>query len=721
MKGPAPASPAAIGTAASMALLAFVSPGRSHAEVTNVPCVADTFIVARNPDGNAGAQMDLAAGRDGEKFGGDGRRRALFLFNLAGIPTDAIVTSAVFRLDVIRQASADVDSTFSLHRLVTAWGEGGGTGSSGSPAAPGEATWNSRLHGVSPWGAAGGDFSAIASAAAFVSSSGAYAWTGTGLVADVQTWVRTPAHNHGCLLKDSESTPYTARRLGSREGGTPAVLEVGYVVVPPPPVAILATAVSNDVRLKWSSDPRQRYDVEYRRSLTDTSGWHVAESDIPASTDRTNLWQDAPYLASPAYSVNSSLVFRLKVLDAAPPALPIDFDVIASNLTSPTVLTHAGDGSGRLFVAEQTGRILIVTSNRTVLPAPFLDLTAKMTNLSVFGAGGHTKRGLNPFYDERGLLGLAFHPAYAQNGRFFVYYSSPKTAPGVDHEGILEAYTVSTTNVNTADAASGQVILRVDEPEFNHNGGCLAFGPDDGFLYVSLGDGGGAGDAHGAFGNGQNTNNLLGSILRIDVDGAPPYSIPPDNPFVGVPGADEIYAYGFRNPWKLSFDRGGSHDLLVADVGQALWEEVDRVIKGGNYGWRILEGRHAYDPAAAMAAGVAIPSLLAPVHEYRHGPLGISIIGGFVYRGTRYPELDGCYVFGDFSTAFGAPDGALYYLSQTRPGIWQRFSFETPGGTRLGRYVKGIGEDEAGELYLLSSTNLGPSGVSADIRLLRRP
>jgi hypothetical protein len=196
-----------------------------------------------------------------------------------------------------------------------------------------------------------------------------------------------------------------------------------------------------------------------------------------------------------------------------------------------------------------------------------------------------------------------------------------------------------------------------------------------------------------------------------------------DNPFVSTPGAlPEIYAYGLRNPWRFSFDRGGTHQGFVADVGQNFWEELNVLRKGANYGWRILEGNHAYDPGLATTLGVNIPSLDFPIFEYRHGPLGIAIIGGFVYRGAGYPDLVGKYVFGDFSTSFGVADGQLYYLAETRPGIWERFSFQLyPSGGRLGRYLKGFGEDEAGEIYLLSTTRLGPAGNTGDIRRVVRP
>jgi len=200
------------------------------------------------------------------------------------------------------------------------------------------------------------------------------------------------------------------------------------------------------------------------------------------------------------------------------------------------------------------------------------------------------------------------------------------------------------------------------------------------------------------------------------------YTIPPDNPFVGTGGLAEVYASGFRHPWRISFDRGMSNRLVAADVGQDLWEEIDFVQKGSNYGWRIMEGNHAYDFSVARTQGLDVAKLAYPIHEYGHGPLGIAAIGGGVYRGTNYPALAGAYIFGDFSTDFGVPDGHLYYLAETRSNIWERFAFVlAPGNAPLGRYVKSFGEDQAGELYLLSTGNLGPSGTSGDIRKLRKP
>src|ERR671919_810397 len=260
--------------------------------------------------------------------------------------------------------------------------------------------------------------------------------------------------------------------------------------------------------------------------------------------------------------------------------MDVDLELIADGLTSPVTLMEAPDGTGRLFVVDQAGLIRVITPSGVLLPEPFLDVRDRMVALQ---AG----------FDERGLLGLAFHPDYASNGRFFVYYSAPlrEGGPaGFNHTSHISEFTVS-GDPDRADPASERILLQVDEPQFNHNAGSLQFGPEDEYLYISFGDGGGANDvglghvadwyAENGGGNGQDvTQNLLGSILRIDVDSGSPYGIPPDNPFVGTPGLDEVWAYGFRNPYRMSFDRGGSRQLFVGDVGQLRWEEVSIVTAG---------------------------------------------------------------------------------------------------------------------------------------------
>ncbi|MCH8242398.1 MAG: PQQ-dependent sugar dehydrogenase [Planctomycetes bacterium] len=423
-------------------------------------------------------------------------------------------------------------------------------------------------------------------------------------------------------------------------------------------------------------------------------------------------------------------VFAVVPADAGP--IPINLEVVADGLTAPVFLTHAGDGSGRLFIVDQPGQIRIV-KNGVLLPAPFLDITSKTV-------------ALNAFFDERGLLGLAFHPDYANNGRFFIRYSKPRVGdpaePCADpdgfivgcHEAILAEYNVGgDTASDEAILASEIILYRVDEPQFNHNSGQVAFGPD-GLLYWTLGDGGGAHDgladvppSHGPDGNAQNVDTVLGSLLRIDVDSPPGpglnYAIPPGNPFAGGGGVPEIYAYGLRNPYRFSFDDGpgGDGSIYVADVGQNLFEEVNIVPVAAapgllNYGWVIREGFSCFDPfnptsppANCATTGPFGEPLLDPVLDYDHS-VGIAIIGGFVYRGSQALGLVGRYVFGDFSQDFG-PTGRLFYMDIAGPNAFQRQEFFIlPGGDPLGQAVFGIGEDEDGELYLLASDNIGPIG-----------
>jgi glucose/arabinose dehydrogenase len=362
-----------------------------------------------------------------------------------------------------------------------------------------------------------------------------------------------------------------------------------------------------------------------------------------------------------------------------------------------------------------------------------------------------------PEFDERGVLGLAFHPGYAGNGRFFVYYSAPLRAgapAGYDHTARVSEFRVSATNANRADPASERIVLQEDKPQFNHNGGTLLFGPSDGYLYISFGDGGGADDVGlghvedwyltNAGGNGQDIqNNLLGNILRIDVDHGDPYAIPADNPFAGMPGCadgcDEIWAYGFRNPYRMSFDPGGSRDLFVGDAGQELWEEVSIAVKGGNFGWNVKEGTHCFsteNPNESPAecpdtVGSAHPRagdpLIDPVIEYANhhqpGGLGATVIGGHVYRGSALPQFFGRYVFGDWSREFEEPDGSLFVAKARKKGLWhmQQLRIATSPTGRLGHYLLGFGQDPAGEMYALTTDQTGPTGTTGEVFKLVRP
>jgi len=699
----------------------------TFSDSASLPSASDASISAHDPDNNSGGHTHVSAGRDGNLGGNN--RRGLFQFDLSGIPAGSTIDSATLKLTVINTPfSGAVNSSFMIHKMTADWVEGTKNFANGQPASSGEVTWNNRAHPSTAWsGSAGanGDFVVSSSASTAVTGLGDYFWTDSALTADIQEWVDNPSTNFGwILISDNEINNKTARAFGSREHATAASrpeLVVEYTPLALPTEITIEDLLINTnlaLSLKWSGPTNLLYDVEYSSDLTESSGWKTAEAYIPAATSGSNVWNDVPLLASPLYNGNTSTFYRVLGMETNIAPLEVEFEIVASGLTAPGLLTHAGDGSGRLFIVEQTGTIRIIT-NSVVLPTPFLDISSLMTNLTARGGGGP---GINPAYDERGLLGLAFHPNYELNGHFYIHYSAPATDGFSDNKTILAEYHTSFGNPNIANAASGVTLLEVNQPEFNHAGGTLVFGPD-GFLYLALGDGGGAGDVHGANGNGQTTTNLLGTIIRIDIDTGFPYAIPVDNPFVGNPDfLPEIYAYGFRNPYRFSFDRGGSNALFCADVGQNLWEEIDIVEAGKNYGWRIVEGNHAFDLPLADTLSVDPGTFEYPIHDYKHGPLGISVIGGFVYRGSAYPELAGKYVFGDFSTGFGSPDGKLYYLSETRPGLWQRFEFNIqPGGGPLGRYVKGFGEDEDGEIYLLSDSILGPSGSGGDVRRLVKP
>ena len=418
--------------------------------------------------------------------------------------------------------------------------------------------------------------------------------------------------------------------------------------------------------------------------------------------------------------------------------------LVADGFTSPVALVEAPDRSGRRFVVDQVGVIRIVTAGGNLLPEPFLDLRSRIVALM-------------PAFDERGVLGLAFHPGYAANGRFFVYYSAPLrpgAPPGYDHTARVSEFRVSAANANRADPASERVVLEVDKPQFNHNGGTLLFGPRDGYLYMSIGDGGGADDvglghvddwyAANAGGNGQDIQqNLLGNILRIDVDRGAPYAVPADNPFAGTPGCadgcDEIWAYGFRNPYRISFDLGGARDLFVGDAGQELWEEVSIAVKGGNFGWNVKEGTHCFStdnpdespPECPDTVGASHPRagdpLIDPVIEYANhhqpGGRGATVIGGHVYRGQALPQFSGRYVFGDWSREFEEPDGSVFVATPRKKGLWQmqQLRIATSPTGRVGHYVLGFGQDLAGEMYVLTTDSTGPSGVTGKVYRLVRP
>ena len=330
-----------------------------------------------------------------------------------------------------------------------------------------------------------------------------------------------------------------------------------------------------------------------------------------------------------------------------------------------TNLVHPDDGRGLLFVTEQAGVVRTFPNRQDARAAGvFLDIRERVSDAN----------------NEEGLLGLAFDPDYADNGRFYVYYSA-----GGPRRSVVSRFTAGAGGPLRADPASELVIMEIAQPFGNHNGGQIAFGPD-GYLYVALGDGGSAGDP---LGSGQDPGTLLGSVLRIDVSESTPeepYRVPGDNPFVGEPGARwEIWAYGLRNPWRLSFD--GSGRLWAADVGQNAWEEIDVIEAGANYGWSCMEGLHRF----RWEAGCGSAALTPPVWEYPRSGGSCSVTGGYVYGGSRIPALAGVYVYGDFCS------GRIWGLRLDGDSVVDHALL-----VESGLLITSFGRDVEGSLYVLS-------------------
>jgi glucose/arabinose dehydrogenase len=410
----------------------------------------------------------------------------------------------------------------------------------------------------------------------------------------------------------------------------------------------------------------------------------------------------------------------------------IQLEPVATGLTAPNWGTAAPGQDGQLMVSDQNGilwKINLATGDKTV----FLDTSGRLVPLGIAGPGT---------FDERGLLGIAFHPSYRTNGLLYTYTSEPVNgdadfstmppATTANHQSAITEWQVPnpTNPASVVDPTSARELLRIDQPQFNHNGGALNFGPD-GNLYISIGDGGGRDDegvGHGVTGNGQDASNVLGAILRIDPLGNNSsngqYGIPGDNPFVSDPTAvDEIFAFGFRNPFRFSFDTG-TGDLYAGDVGQDDIEEVDIVISGGNYGWNLKEGSFCFDPNGAgpgfaFPCAVEPPGLIDPIAEYdtadslASNEEGRAVIGGFVYRGSDIDALIGKYVFGDFSrfTDTGVNnDGRLFFLD-----TMDIFEFQLFGQDALGLALLGFGQDANGELYVLANETGVPFGAGPDL------
>ena len=416
--------------------------------------------------------------------------------------------------------------------------------------------------------------------------------------------------------------------------------------------------------------------------------------------------------------------------NTAPTPDSVSAQTVAESFVSPLYLTQPKDDN-RLFVVDQTGQIYIIENGQRVAQ-PFLDVKSRLVNLK-------------PEHEERGLLGLAFHPDYKSNGKFYVYYNAPlrSSAPsGWDNTATLAEFKVSASNPNVADTTSGRILLQLDKPQYNHNGGTITFGPD-GYLYLSIGDGGGANDnemghvedwyAKNKGGNGQDVmQNLMGSILRIDVNNGSPYGIPSDNPFAdGENGLKEIYAYGLRNPYRFSFAPDGS--LIAADAGQELYEEIDVIEKGGNYGWNVKEGRHCFSAANNKRSLDSCPSndamgnrLIDPVIEFKNNKnntdgLGIVSVGGVVYNASGVEGLKGKYLFGVWTQKHEKPDGAVFAADRTG-NDWQYKKLLIKGrpSAEIGQYVLGFGSDNAGNSYVLTTGQNGPKGNTGKVLMIAK-
>ena len=414
-------------------------------------------------------------------------------------------------------------------------------------------------------------------------------------------------------------------------------------------------------------------------------------------------------------------------------------------LSAPLGFEIPDDGTARRFIVDQVGQIYVHGPDG-LEDEPFLDIADQLVDFGAVEAGT---------IDERGLLGLAFHPEFRNNRKFYVRYSAParpKTPTGYTHIERLSEFTAG-KNRQRGRPRSERIVLEIPSPHYTHNGGSVVFGPD-GYLYLGMGDGGGskleAGHAADWYrnngGNGQNVeDNLLGSILRIDVDGRErgnPYALPDDNPLVGRKGLDEHYAWGFRNPWRMSFN---DRRLFVADVGESNYEEVNIVEKGNNYGWNVREGSHCYStndpqnppeecprrtPPSVRGGERFVDPIIEYPHVYEGKGVGLATIGGYVYENDTLPELQGTYVFGDYSQN-GKPQGSLFAAippgknaseSEGKKEAWSLEELRVAGSNsgELGSYVLGFGRDSSDEIYVLTTDVLGvdPTSTTGQVRKL---
>jgi glucose/arabinose dehydrogenase len=384
----------------------------------------------------------------------------------------------------------------------------------------------------------------------------------------------------------------------------------------------------------------------------------------------------AAALALPSFTKNND-----------PAVITINSVKVTDGIQAPTSM--AFPETNKAWVTEQTGKIRLIKDGK-LTDIVVLDLKSKMIKV-------------NTGYEERGLLNVTLHPKFSTNGKFYVFYSRPTTTQNpannrrFDHTDVVAEYKL-TPGTDQADPNSEHIILTLDKPDGNHNGSGIVFGTD-GYLYVTFGDGGGQHDQHGPIGNGQRMDTWLGKVLRINIDVDSTYSVPSDNPFVGKADTKpEIWAYGFRNPYRITLDKA-SKQLFIGEVGQDKWEEVDILEKGANYGWRVVEGNHCHNPET----GCSFTGFTPPIAEYPHSE-GVSVLGGYVYNGKQVPSIKGKYIFGDWT-------GPVWYL-QKAGSKWLRGKVTVQNFPASGK-ITGWGEDQAGELYYLINSETGPGPAGA--------
>ena len=698
---------------------------------------ADTFINSAAANSNAGGLDWFDAGTDGGNLGSLGVRRGLLRFDLGAIPVNATITSAELRLRITKVPGfgQGVDSTMSLYRMNAGWTEGTKVGPNGALASAGETTWNQREQGSSQWTSPGAaaDAEAAESASASVGQAlnSTQTWSGPGMVNDVQFWLANPGQNFGWLMRSQNETSLrTVRGFGSREGGAAGapILIVNYTVddaTNQPPTITITSPASQSTFTNGAPITITAEAGDANGSVTNVSffageellgsagaaPYSISAELFPGNyilTAQAADDQGATTISEGVSITVSSQTIQNPIAARIPKSsVIVELQTVADGIASPLGMAVPEDGSGRMFVFDQDGRVYVLGPDGTRLPAPLLDLNSRLVLLGA--------------YDERGLLGFALHPDFAQNQLLYTYTSEPvdgaadfQTGVTNNHQSVVAEWRVSGSDSNVVDVSTRREVLRIDQPQSNHNGGAMHFGPD-GFLYIALGDGGAANDVaagHVPGGNAQDINRIWGKLLRIDVAGTNSangaYGIPQDNPFVGQEGLDEIFAYGLRNPFSFSFDKD-TGDLYMPDVGQNRIEEINIITKGGNYGWNVREGNFWFDPSAGavVTAPVRPPptNMIDPIAVYDHDD-GLAVIGGYVYRGASIPALTGTYVFGDWGS-FSTPSGRLYFLDETNGVQELRIGIED---RPLGLWLKGFGQGPDGEMYLFTTRWLGPSG-----------